>query len=196
MISTLLIDADGVLQHGPFGWFEGIQARTGAVSHRETDAVERPFITGGRAEDMEHAYSVGFPRRTVEAAEILEYWNTTVVDAVGLELVDRVRAGGVRCYLASNQQPLRAAYMREELPYRRHLDGLFFSSDLRVAKPDAGFFERILAETGAVPAETLFLDDVAENVAAARALGLQAEVVPREHGSKGLARILANYDLI
>ena len=33
MIKTLLIDADGVLQHGPFGWYEGVQARTGATTH-------------------------------------------------------------------------------------------------------------------------------------------------------------------
>lgn len=196
MIKTLLIDADGVLQHGPFGWYEGVQERTGATTHAETDAVERPFITGDHGVDMEQAYAEGFPNRTVSAAEILDHWNITVVDAVALELVDKVREGGVRCFLASNQQPRRAAYMRTELPYSRHLDGLFFSAELGIAKPDPGFFEAILTATGAEPSETLFLDDVAENVEGARSLGINAEVVPRETGAVGLAKILRAYDLI
>jgi putative hydrolase of the HAD superfamily len=43
-----------------------------------------------------------------------------------------------------------------------------------VKKPDPRAFEIALAAMGAPPERVLFLDDVAENVAAARGLGLHA----------------------
>jgi FMN phosphatase YigB (HAD superfamily) len=41
-------------------------------------------------------------------------------------------------------------------------------------KPDPAIYELTLAELGTEPAETLFIDDVEENVAAARVLGIES----------------------
>lgn len=46
------------------------------------------------------------------------------------------------------------------------------SAELGVMKPDPRIFETALARAGAAPAESVFVDDMAENVAAARALGM------------------------
>lgn len=194
MIKTLLLDADGVLQHPPSGWFAGLLERTGTTVNAEIAAVEEPFMTGG--DGIVDAYTAGFPNRTVSVEELFDYWNRIVVDAVALALIDQVRARGVRVFLASNQQVRRAAYMRDELPFSRHLDGLFMSAELGLRKPDPAFFARILDETGSDPAETLFIDDMPENAAAARAFGLNAEQVERNSGSQGLRAILQAYDLI
>ena len=48
------------------------------------------------------------------------------------------------------------------------------SAELGVMKPDARIFEAALARANAQPAETVFVDDAAENVAAAHALGMHA----------------------
>lgn len=191
-IRALLLDGDGVCQHAPFGWTAGVLRRTGARDWAEIATIEGPLMVGG---DVASRYETGFPNRTVEVSEILDYWNLTVVDAAALELIDRVRERGVSVHLASNQQPVRAAAMRD-LPYRAHLDGFFFSCDLGLAKPDPEFFRAIVARLGCAPAETLFVDDIAANVEGARAAGLVAEQLQQDQAAPGLAKILRTHGLI
>jgi 2-haloacid dehalogenase len=54
------------------------------------------------------------------------------------------------------------------------LAGAVISSDARVRKPDRGIYEQLLVETGYRPAELLFVDDRAKNVAGAAAVGIPA----------------------
>jgi HAD superfamily hydrolase (TIGR01509 family) len=193
-ITTLLLDADGVLQHPPFGWHQRILDLTGARDWHEIALVEGPLMTG--QEPVADAFTAGFPRRSVDVAHIIAYWNHTVVDAMALELVDAVRARGVTVALASNQQVHRARHMREELPYSAHLDSLFFSSEVGLAKPDPAFFAHIVGELGVDAAETLFVDDMPENVEGARTAGLIAERAPRDNGAAGLRAILVRHGLL
>lgn len=191
-ISTLLLDADGVLQHPPAGWFQYMLTLIGASDWNEVNPVERRHLTGG---DPTQTYREAFLRRTASVAEILDAWNDTVVDAVALELVDAVRARGVRCFLASNQQERRARWMRT-LPLAEHLDGLFFSCDLGIAKPDPAFFERIVTVIDTDPGKILFIDDSAPNVEGARAAGLRAAHKSWNVGSRGLREILDAHRLL
>lgn len=193
MITTVLFDADGVLQSLPLDWPAHIVALTGASSWAEIDEVERPLMTGG---DPAEAFTTRFPHRTVPVDEIIEAWNDAVIDARALPLLDQLRDQGIRCFLASNQQQRRAAWMRAETPLPQHLDGLFFSCELGLAKPDPAYFQAIVDATGANPAETLFIDDVLANVEGARSIGLHAAHHPRVRGADQLAEILRSYDLL
>lgn len=53
-------------------------------------------------------------------------------------------------------------------------DAVFSSAELGVAKPDPEVFVRVCAALGLPPERCLFVDDSAEHVAAAAALGLEA----------------------
>lgn len=192
VIRTVLFDADGVLQYPPGFWPERMLRLTGMPTWKEQSAVEDPLLAGG---DPVAAFTAGFPDRTVSVEEILDAWNDTVLDAQALELVDRVRAGGVRCVLASNQQRHRAAWMRTQ-PLLRHLDAAYFSCEIGAAKPSAGFFRHILDAEGAVPAEVLFIDDHPGNVAGARALGIVAEHKSNAVGVRRLREILNAHGLL
>jgi len=55
-------------------------------------------------------------------------------------------------------------------------------------KPRADYFVRALARLDVAPAEVLFLDDRADNVEAARALGIHAVVVRGVDGARALLR--------
>src|SRR5262249_57019733 len=68
--------------------------------------------------------------------EVLSSWREIEVDQDVAALIHELRAEGVRCYLATNQQNMRAAYMRKTLDYDDLFDGQFFSCDMGVAKPD------------------------------------------------------------
>lgn len=70
-------------------------------------------------------------------------------------------------------------------PFRR----LFFSFEMGMRKPEARAFEFIAAEIGARLPKILFFDDTAENVHAARVLGMQAVHV---RGNEDLQSALAS----
>jgi putative hydrolase of the HAD superfamily len=57
-----------------------------------------------------------------------------------------------------------------------HFDHVTLSYELRVTKPQAGIYEDAIRGLSVAPAEALFLDDRPENVAGAKAVGLQAEL--------------------
>ena len=181
-VRTVLWDADGVLQRVPGGWEESmrpaLEGRVDDVDRFLVQAVaaERPALTG----DV---------RWLDVLPDLLAQWG--IADAyddmvriwLSIEevpgpraMVRDLRAAGVRCYLATNQDVRRARHMREHLGYDELLDGAFFSYDLRVAKPEPAYFSSILERLDLPAEEVLFVDDSAANVDAARSVGLAAEV--------------------
>jgi putative hydrolase of the HAD superfamily len=80
---------------------------------------------------------------------------------------------GVRLGLLSNApEPLAAAI--DHSGWSARFDRRFYSCRLGLAKPDPAVFEAVLDDLDVTPQSVLFIDDRAENVLAATALGLQA----------------------
>jgi len=90
-----------------------------------------------------------------------------------LRLIDDLEAAGVRLALLSNA-PDDMARVIESLPVAQHFEHLLFSCDLGAAKPGEACFHRALDRLGAPAAEVTFVDDRADNVAAAARLGMCA----------------------
>jgi putative hydrolase of the HAD superfamily len=185
-ISTVLFDADGVLQFaGPlYEHFEQRYGWSAARLHAFFDHVfhERPEYDGGLTGDGDllAALRAALPEWgwTGSAEAFLRDWLTlgAVPDPAALALVATLRRHGVRCALASNQNAVRARFMDEELGYRELFDERFYSAALGYAKPDPAYFRSVLAVLGAEPGEVLFVDDSEANVDAARGCGLHAEL--------------------
>ncbi|WP_199514862.1 HAD-IA family hydrolase [Nucisporomicrobium flavum] len=95
------------------------------------------------------------------------------LDAGTLALLDQVHATGVPMSLLSNA-PRELARELERHPALRPFAHLLFSADLSLVKPDTAIFTAALGALGAAPADVVFVDDRADNVAAAAALGLRA----------------------
>jgi FMN phosphatase YigB (HAD superfamily) len=58
----------------------------------------------------------------------------------------------------------------------RYFDGVYYSHLIRLRKPDREIYEYVLADAEILPQETLFIDDLEENVKAAREVGIQGVV--------------------
>lgn len=67
-----------------------------------------------------------------------------------------------------------ASSHERNLPWLEQFDFLFWSSRLRMAKPDPKLYTYVIETLGLRPQQILFLDDREENVVAARAVGIQA----------------------
>jgi putative hydrolase of the HAD superfamily len=93
---------------------------------------------------------------------------------VMMEWVRALRRGGLKIAVLSNMPIEISAYMRQYAPWFRDFDYVCFSAEVQLAKPEAAVFHACLEVMHSRPEECLFIDDRAENVEAARALGLQA----------------------
>jgi putative hydrolase of the HAD superfamily len=86
-------------------------------------------------------------------------------------ILRRVRRTGIRLALLSNApEPLAQAIDHSRWSW--HFDHCYYSCRLGAAKPDPRAFLIALGDCGAKPDEVLFIDDRAENIAAARNLGM------------------------
>ncbi len=91
-----------------------------------------------------------------------------------VEVLAEVKAAGVRCLALSNMEPDKFLLRRARFPFFGLLDGCVISGLEGVAKPDRAIFEILLTRYDLEPAATVFVDDTAANVAAARELGIRA----------------------
>ena len=126
------------------------------------------------------------------AEEFLDDWmrSASDCDPAAIEVVRGIRALGITCYVASNQDNRRAMYLDSrpwlsDLFHRR-----FYSCQLGVKKPSAEYFDFILKEAGVAAEEMLFVDDRIENVQGARSCGWQAELCI---GASDLFKIASRY---
>ena len=55
-----------------------------------------------------------------------------------------------------------------------YFDGVFISSEMHLAKPDAAIYKKVLETIGAKPEECVFIDDSPKNIEGARAVGIDA----------------------
>ena len=124
-------------------------------------------------------------------SQILEFWGRIEPLPRTRDLVTAVRAAGVPCYLATNQDNLRASYMRRLLGYDELLDGTYYSCEVGAAKPEAPYFLHIADDLGVAPRELVFVDDAPVNVEAAAELGVAAVLWDHEQGIDVLRERLA-----
>ncbi|WP_068256443.1 HAD family hydrolase [Janibacter corallicola] len=194
-VRVLLWDCDGVLQHGRFDWRRRLDARVRPGFARRVFEAELPALRGERSlrdvlsqlleeERREH----GDPGVTLE--DLLDLWEQFDVDPEAVDLLREVRAGGIRCLFATNQQDYRVEFMRRVGTYLDLVDGAYWSSRMGAMKPDRAFFEHIVADLGLPAHEIGFVDDVPANVEAARAVGIRAVRHDPMSGAQGLRETL------
>ena len=190
-ISTILFDADGVVQYPATNrrmmW-------AGLLHGRDDDAVDG-FVAA--LSDVERSCYHGQGDFLAALPDLLAQWNcagtvddflrvwTAIqVDAEVAQLIAAVRATGVLCCLATNQEPFRCRYMSETLDYGAVFDRQFYSCELGLAKPDPKYFAAILERLGRSPYEVLFIDDLEANTRAAASVGIHAETFTPPSGTR------------
>ncbi len=94
----------------------------------------------------------------------------SVLDESMLDLVRAARRAGLRTALLSNSWG--AFYPRHLFP--ELFDAVVISAEVGMRKPERRIFQLAVQQLGLEPAECVFIDDIAENVAAAQAAGLAA----------------------
>lgn len=155
--------------------FLGVYGQKGdflALERGDIDAEEfrrriRPLfdrdVTDGQIDEAFNRFLIGIPRHRLE------------------ELRELRKSYGV--YLLSNTNPIMMnsfiaeQFRQEGLEMADYFDGMVMSYKAKCYKPDPKIFEYACTHCGIEAGETLFLDDSAKNVEAARACGFESEQV-------------------
>ena len=137
----------------------GPASMTGRLTYREwMDEIRRRVID-------RHGGSV---------AGALDEWeaNVGLVDTEMLDVVRTVRRQARVALLSNATTRLRSDLHKLDLT--DELDVIFNTAEIGIAKPEPGVFLHVLDELGVEADQAVFIDDLAENVAGAAAVGITA----------------------
>lgn len=100
----------------------------------------------------------------------------TGIPVAKLRQIARLREAGIRTYVLSNNNPasmevIRGQFTADGRTMDDYFDKIYLSYELRELKPSEAIFRKVMADSGVVPAQTLFIDDGQKNVDTAQALG-------------------------
>jgi len=147
-----------------------------------------PFIRSAGGESDTHTIESLYLQASLGVIDADAFWARVGLDpavedaylakhrlvAGAREFLASARQAGLPVWCLSNDVGRWSRRLREKLDLERLLAGAVISSDAKVRKPDRGIFERLLNATACRPAELLFVDDRAKNVAGAAAVGIPA----------------------
>ncbi len=184
MISALVFDWGGVIQRTEDAAPRRALAVLLGISPEGLDravfgsrAWEQASVGAITAEDAWDAIvaSVGWPADDI-VGFIECFFGGDRLDEHLVALIRHLRGEGMPVGLLSNALPTHKDDTRRAAAWG--IPGLFdaqvYSYEVGALKPQAVMYERVLDALGVPAGETLFVDDAAQNVAGARAAGMEA----------------------
>jgi len=148
------------------------------INHYETGLIDDKAF-------RDHVRKVLYQRTDAPdrwADEVIDTaWNTVLLD-LPIERIERIKLlkQNYRLFLLSNTSPIHIRQVNQVLtelgqPTLEELfERVFYSYEVRMAKPSPDIYHHVLAEAGIVADETAFFDDNEANIRAAAALGIRA----------------------
>ncbi|MCW5980304.1 MAG: HAD family phosphatase [Bryobacteraceae bacterium] len=182
MIKTIIFDLGGVIV--PLDFKRGYEAMEAVCGCRAADIPRRIASTGLVPQ---------FEKGQVKPEDFV----AAMCDCLGLEMdfdefcglwasifpphtlipesfLESLRAR-YRLLLLSNTNALHFSFIHKNYPLLRHMDHFVLSYEVGAMKPSPEIYHAALARSECSPQECLFIDDVADNVEAARREGMDAE---------------------
>jgi putative hydrolase of the HAD superfamily len=92
-----------------------------------------------------------------------------------LAAAERAAQRGYHLAILSNA-PIDLAGALDHVSWLSPFEARYFSCRLRLSKPEPAIYEAVIARLGAKPEDIIFLDDRADNVAAASGRGIRAYI--------------------
>ena len=158
-------------------------AASGLVEKFETGLIEpRDFV--GRI--------AGILDLRLDYQEFCRTWSCIFRHTLVPESMLEGLAARYRLLLLSNTNVIHFESIQQNYTFLRHFHGLILSYQVKAMKPQPEIFQAAVAMAGCQPEECFYTDDIAEYVAAARRLGIDAvqfessDQLQREMAARGI----------
>ena len=146
-------------------------ARNEIIGHADWIELDRGTITLSQA--MERAAArTGLRLRDIERLFEAVPQFLTPIEAT-IELIHRLGNTHNSLFVLSNMHLASIAYLEEHHDIWGVFDGIVISSRIQMVKPERQIYEYLLNRYQLDPAETVFIDDLPENLEAAASLGIR-----------------------
>lgn len=168
------------------GWESiGISGPTAFFSHGLQHPIFDEFDKGMISVPEFRAFIREKSGRPLTDDEIDAAWNSLLLGVnKGTHEVLAELKKKYRTFLLSNINPIHYGYIMDYLKREfgfednDHLfEKTYYSHFIGIRKPDPAIFEKVLKENNLVAEETLFIDDIAANLEAAKSLGIQTQLM-------------------
>lgn len=107
-----------------------------------------------------------------------------------VEWVRKFRKKGYKTYILSNYSKRGYEVTKQELPFVADMDGVLFSYEVKLVKPEPEIYQTLLEKFQLKPEECVFLDDNEKNIIAAREAGIHAiHFKNKEQAEEELAKL-------
>ena len=178
MIRSFIFDIGNVLI--PFDFNRAIRRiqSQSSIPLGESTSTIRPIIeayeTGrfGRAEFLKQA--IALMQYQGDEAEFVSAWQEIFEENEAMTRLACRLHGRYPLYLLSNTNDLHADYFEATYPVFQYFSGAVYSHRVGCMKPGRPIFEIALRQFGVEPDETVYIDDLAANVATAHDFGFHA----------------------
>ena len=114
----------------------------------------------------------GLPRWEVEQLlNAVPQFLTPIEETI--ELICAIRGSNNRFFILSNMHTASIAYLEKRHKIWDMFDGVVISSRIQKVKPEIEIYEHLLTKYKLIATETVFIDDMSENLVAASKIGIQ-----------------------
>lgn len=164
-------DGDALLQQVFGDPGEADAAREALVSHADWVSLDAGTLTVQEAAERAAGRCALPAARFVDLLEALPA-SLTPFEATH-EAVITAQAAGVPVYILSNMQAHCWQHLVDHYRVFAGCRGIVVSCDIQLTKPDAAIYRHLTDRFSLAPEDCVFVDDMAENIAAAQACGWQ-----------------------
>lgn len=150
-------------------------------SQANADKLFSDLETGKISEDefynaINKRTGLGLPTSLIQSS-----WNAMLLTfrESSLQFLD-ARSGKYKLYLLSNTNHIHLVAFnkifhlnKREKPFEKYFDKVYYSCEIGLRKPNVDIYEYVIKENNLDATKTLFIDDSAQNIEAAKLAGLQ-----------------------
>ena len=105
------------------------------------------------------------------------------------EIIRALKENGKEIYLLSNASMRLLSIYKEVIPAVECFSGIFYSAEHKCVKPQDIIYERFLKEYSLNPSDCFFIDDLEDNIKAAKEAGINGAIMSTKT-AKEMAEIL------
>lgn len=145
--------------------------RTHIFEHSDWVELDRGTIALDHAVER-GAARTGLPRRDIERLMNAVPRSLAPIEET-IALIRTIRETNNKLFVLSNMSLASISYLEQKYRIWEMFNGIVISCRIRKVKPEIDIYEHLLATHGLEAAETVFIDDMSENLKAAATLGIE-----------------------
>jgi len=113
------------------------------------------------------------PQYAEEIAYVMTHWTEQLVPVqANVDVMKALKADGYGVFILTNFHSQAYHHCETLFPFLAQADGAIVSADVKLLKPDTTIFKRLLDTYDLKAKECVYVDDLTDNIDAAKSLGM------------------------